>query len=75
MCEKQTPTPKKTTSRNSRYEKKRKSETGQTKITLWVPEEFAVYFRMMAEFCCSNKSYFPFMARSASNGRMAKAVD
>ena len=59
--------------KNQRYEKNRKA-LGQAKVTLWVPDEFANEFRLMAEFCGEHKHYFPFMARNASTGVMAKGV-
>lgn len=62
-------------SRNALYEQKRKAETGHEKMTAWFPSEFRAEFIQMAEFCRNNKGYFPYMARSATTGRLAKAVD
>ena len=60
-------------SRNSEYEA-RKKEQGFKKITVWVPEEAAVDFKLMAQFVCDNPKHTPFMARNLTTGRMAKAV-
>ena len=60
-------------SRNRKYEDKQKA-LGLKKVTLWIPVACEVEFKQVANFCVENPDYYPFMARSRSNGRFKKAV-
>ena len=60
-------------SRNARYEKKKKAQ-GLVKLTLWIPESAEVELKQIAEFCCENPEFIPFMVRSTITGKMRKGV-
>ena len=60
-------------SRNSDYEKRKKSQ-GTGEKTIWIPEVSSVEFSQMAQFCCEHPDCIPYMARSISSGKMKKAV-
>ncbi|MPY23912.1 hypothetical protein [Shewanella sp. YLB-07] len=59
--------------KNQKYETKMKAR-GLKKITLWIPTESQVELKSIAEFCCDNKDYIPFMVRSLTTGKMRKGV-
>lgn len=63
----------KTMSRNARYEEKKRA-SGLVKKTLWVPAECLVEFEKMAKFCCDNREFVPFMAKSTVTGKFRKGV-
>ena len=56
-------------SRNSIYELKQKSK-GLKKVTLWLPEDSADDFKLMASLCCDNSDLTPSTVRSLKTGRM-----
>jgi hypothetical protein len=60
-------------SRNGKYEQRRK-DLGQVKLTLWIPETAEVELKQVANFCCENPEYIPFMVRSTRTGKMKKGV-
>lgn len=60
-------------SRNKKYEKRLREE-GLDKITVWIPKEASVDFKLMAAFCVENKNHVPFMVRDLITGRMRKAI-
>ena len=59
--------------KNQRYEAKQKAK-GLKKVTLWIPVDAEIELKSMAEYCCENKGSIPFMVRSLTTGRMAKAI-
>ena len=60
-------------SRNSEYEKRQKVK-GLKKVTVWIPQASEVELKSLAQFCCENPEFFPFMVRSSVTGRMKKGV-
>lgn len=56
-------------SRNKLYEDKMKKR-GLKKVTLWLPEECFIEFKLMASICCDNKEYIPATVRSLKTGRL-----
>ena len=60
-------------SRNSDYEARQKAK-GLKKVTVWIPDSSEVELKQVAQFCCENQEYFPFMVRSSVTGRMKKGI-
>jgi hypothetical protein len=56
-------------SRNTLYELKQKSK-GLKKVTLWLPEDSADDFKLMASLCCDDNDLIPSTVRSLKTGRM-----
>ena len=60
-------------SKNTKYEAKQKAK-GLKKVTVWIREASEVELKAIAQFCCENKGYIPFMVRSLTTGKMRKGV-
>jgi hypothetical protein len=60
-------------SRNKLYEQNKKAK-GLKKVTIWIPDDAEAELKMVAEFCCENRGYIPFMVRSLKTGKMKKGV-
>ncbi|WP_351001069.1 hypothetical protein [Shewanella sp. TB7-MNA-CIBAN-0143] len=60
-------------SKNKVYEQKKKA-SGLKKVTVWIPDEAEAELKMVANFCCENRGFIPFMVRSLLTGKMKKGV-
>lgn len=59
--------------RNKDYEDRKKAQ-GLKRVPIWIPIDCEAEFKQMAEFCCENREYVPFMVKSTITGKFKKGV-